>query len=70
MLVEYTKDGGNNFISHQPVSLGNFGELRKRVVMRQFGRIIRHQDFQLRLTITDDVRVQMYGLYADIELDA
>ncbi len=69
MLVEYTKDGGNNYVSHQPVSLGNFGELRKRVPMRQFGRIVRHADFALRLTITDDVRVQFYGLYADIELD-
>ena len=70
MLVEYTKDGGNNYISHQPVSLGNFGELSKRVPMRQFGRIVRHQDFALRLTVTDDVRVQFYSLWADIEPDA
>lgn len=70
MLVEYTKDGGNNYITKESVSLGNFGELRKRVVMRQFGRIIRHQDFALQLTITGDVRVQFYSLWGDMEYDA
>jgi len=69
MLVEYTKDGGNNYISHQPVSLGNFGALRKRVVLRQFGRIVRHQDFNLRFTVTDDVRVQFYRMWGDLNLD-
>ena len=70
MIVEYTKDGGNNYVTHESVSLGDFGELRKRVVMRQFGRIVRHQDFALQLTITDDVRVQFYSLWGDIEVDA
>ncbi len=69
MLVEYTKNGGYTYTQHQPVSLGNFGELRKRVVMRQFGRVVRHQDFNLRFTITDDVRVQFYGLFGNIEAD-
>ncbi len=69
MLVEYTKDGGSNYITHQPVELGDFGELRKRVVMRQFGRIVRHQDFNLRFTVTDDVRVQFYSLWGDVNLD-
>ena len=69
MLVEYTKDGGNNYISHESVSLGNFGDVRKRVPMRHFGRIVRHQDFNFRFTITDDVRVQFYGLYGDMQMD-
>lgn len=69
MLVEYTKDGGNNYISHESVSLGNFGDVRKRVAMRDFGRTVRHQDFNFRFTVTDDVRVQMYGLYGDMQLD-
>lgn len=69
MLVEYTKDGGNNYITHQPVELGDFGELRKRVALRQFGRIVRHQDFNLRFTVSDDVRVQFYSMWGDMELD-
>jgi hypothetical protein len=69
MLVEYSKDGGYNYTSHQPVELGNFGELRKRVALRQFGRIVRHQDFILRFTVTDDVRVQFYSLWGVMNLD-
>jgi hypothetical protein len=38
--------------------------------MRQFGRIVRHQDFALRFTVTDDVRVQFYSLWGDIQPDA
>lgn len=69
MLVEFSKDGGNTWTQKESVSLGNFGELKKRVPMRQFGRIVRHQDFILRFTVTDPVRVQFYGLYGVIEGD-
>ena len=69
MIVEYSKDGGYNYIVKESVSLGNFGQLRKRVPLRQFGRIVRHQDFNLRFTITDAVRAQFYGLWGDIEVD-
>lgn len=69
MIVEYSKDGGYNYIAKESVSLGNFGQLRKRVPLRQFGRIVRHQDFNLRFTITDAVRVQFYTLWGDIEMD-
>lgn len=70
MIVEYSKDGGNTYRHHKSVSLGDFGDKRKRVPLRQFGRIIRHQDFNLRLTVTDNVRVQFYSLWGDMELDA
>lgn len=69
MMVEFTKDGGNTFTHHSSVNLGGWGELRRRVPMRQFGRIVRHADFMLRFTVTDDVRVQFYSLWADIESD-
>jgi len=69
MRVEYTKDGGYTWTTWGDVSLGKFGGQDARVVMRHFGKIIRHKDFMLRFTITDDVRVQMYQLWATIEQD-
>jgi len=69
MLVEYSKDGGNTYVSKESVSLGDFGEKAKRVVLRRFGRITRHKDFVLRLTITDATRFQVYGAFADINID-
>ena len=69
MIVEYTKDGGTTYHNHRPIPLGKFGDARKRVPMRLFGRIVRHQDFNLRFTITDNVRVQFYSLWADLEIE-
>ena len=70
MRVEYSKDGGYSYTTWGTISLGNFGDRRKRVPMRLFGRITRHKDFIPRFTVTDDVQVQMYTLWADIEPDA
>jgi len=61
MMVRYTKDGGYNWVNHSPISLGDIGVYRKRVPLRHFGRLVRHKDFQLELTVTDGVRVQFYG---------
>lgn len=69
MSVEYTKDGGYNYTTWGNISLGKYGDNRARVPMRLFGRIKRYADFALRFTFTDDVRVQMYSLWADIEPD-
>ncbi len=69
MIVEYSKDGGYNYITWGTVSLGKYGNQRARVPVRRFGRITRHKDFILRLSITDDVRVQFYTLWADIQPD-
>ena len=69
MIVEYSKDGGYTYRAHSSISLGDFGEHAKRVVLRQFGRIVRHKDFILRLTITDATRFQAYNAFGDIELD-
>lgn len=67
MLVEYSKDGGRTFTNHSPISLGNWGEHDKRVVLRSFGKVLRNKDFILRLSVTDAVRVQFYSIKADIE---
>ena len=67
MLVKYSKDGGKTFINHSPVSLGNWGEHAKRVVLRSFGQLIRHKDFIIEFSVTDAVRVQFYSVDAKIE---
>ncbi len=69
MRVEYSKDGGYTWITWGTVGLGQYGEQHERVVMREFGQVIRHKDFIMRFTITDDVRVQMYQLWAAPEQD-
>ena len=69
MRVEYSKDGGYNWTIWGNVSLGNYGDQDARVVMRKFGKVTRHKDFILRFVITDDVRVQMYQLWAAPEQD-
>ena len=61
VMVRYTKDGGFNWINGKDIQLGTKGNYRKRVPLRQFGRIVRYKDFQLELIVTDPVRVQFYG---------
>lgn len=66
MTVEYSKDGGVNFVTWGTVKLGGSTDKSKRVRMDNFGRVVRHTDFILRLTITEPVRVEFYGAYAEI----
>lgn len=61
MMVRYSKDGGYNWINHSDVELGPKGDYRKQVFLRNFGRLVRHKDFQLELVVTDAARVQFYG---------
>ena len=61
MIVYYTKDGGNTYTNKGHISLGKFGEHRKRVPLRLFGRLVRNKDFGLKLEITDPVGVRFYG---------
>ena len=63
MIVYYTKDGGVTYTNKGHVSLGKFGEHRKRVPLRLFGRLVRNKDFGLKLEVTDAVGVQFYGAY-------
>jgi hypothetical protein len=61
MIVYYTKDGGNTYTHKGHISLGKFGEHRKRVPLRRFGRLVRNKDFGLKLEVTDPVGVRFYG---------
>jgi hypothetical protein len=67
MLVSYSKDGGKTYTNGSPVSLGNWGDFAKRVVLRHFGRLVRHKDFILQLAVTDAVRFSVYKADAKIE---
>lgn len=66
MIVKYSKDGGITFVTWGTIELGKIGEYRRRVVMRSFGRLVRHTNFVLELSVTDPVRIQYYGLYGEI----
>ena len=61
VMVRYSKDGGFSWKNGRDISLGTKGDYRKRVVLRNFGRLVRYKDFQLELIVTDAVRVQFYG---------
>ena len=68
LIVQYTKDGGNNWISKAPISLGAYGNHRARVPLRQFGRLVRHKDFALKLITTGAFDVKYYGAEMDAEV--
>jgi len=67
LMIRYSKDGGYNWINHSDISLGNIGDYRKRIPIRMFGRLVRNKDFMLELNVTDAVRVQYYGAWANIQ---
>lgn len=66
MTVEYSKDGGVNFVTWGVKKLGGSTDKSNRIRMNNFGRLVRHTDFVLKLTITEPVRVEFYGAYAEI----
>ena len=67
MMIYYTKDGGNTWVNKGRITVGNFGQHNIRVPLRQFGRLVRHKDFALKIVTTDDIGNQYYG--AEIKLN-
>jgi hypothetical protein len=67
MMVRYSKDGGYNWVNHADISLGNKGDHRRKVILRRFGRLAKGKDFVLEFSVSDALRVQIYGLDADIQ---
>lgn len=67
MIVSNTKDGGKTWITHSHIPLGKQGKYQTRVVIRNFGKLVRNKDFSLNFRVTDAVRVQFYSIEADIE---
>lgn len=67
LLIEYSKDGGNSWTAKADQPVGKKGDFRKRVPVRQFGRVVRNRDFAMRITISDPVDFRIYKLYAQIE---
>lgn len=66
MVVKYSKDGGVNFFTHSTVKLGGSTDKSNRITLYNFGRLVRHTDFILQLTIEEPVRVEIYGAYANV----
>jgi len=69
MIVRVSKNGGKTWKVHSHQYIGGWGEYNKRVIMRNFGRVVRYDDFQLEFVVTDAVRVQFYDIVAGEELD-
>ena len=69
MIVENSKDGGKTWITHSHIPLGGWGDTKKRVPLRLFGRVVRNTDFGLRFTVTDAVRAQFYHIDALVNED-
>lgn len=67
-IIYYTKNGGKTWINKGHVSLGKFGDHGRRVPLRQFGRLVRHKEFALRIETTGDFGMQYYG--AEIRIGA
>ena len=67
MRIAYSKDGGNTFTNHSPVKLGGEGSFRTRVSTWGYGRVVRNQDFCLKLRVTDPVEFRIYAIYANHE---
>jgi hypothetical protein len=67
MTLEYTKDGGVTWQAKNELSIGSVGDRQVQVISRLFGRVRKGSGFGLRLTVTDEVPVEMYELWMDIE---
>lgn len=68
MTVRYTKNGGNTWVSWGNINLGALGSYDRRVVMRQFGQLVKHKNFVLELRVSDPVRFQLYSAYMFAEV--
>lgn len=69
MIVSCSKDGGKTWRVHSHISLGGWGQLSRRIVLRRFGRVVRHNDFQLEFRVSEAVQVQFYSIELTEELD-
>lgn len=66
MGVEYSKDGGVTWSTWGDMPMGADGDYGKRIIMNSFGRLVRYTDFVLRLTVTEPVKWEVYGISAQI----
>jgi hypothetical protein len=70
MIVYNSKNGGKTWILHSHIPLGGWGDYNKRVILRNFGRIVRREEFVLKFIVTDAVRVQFYEITSVEDFDA
>jgi hypothetical protein len=69
MIVYISKNGGKTYLVHSHIPLGGWGDFRKRVPIREIGRLVRHKDIMFRFLVTDAVRVQFYDIEATVDFD-
>ena len=68
--VERSLDGGKTFKEFPDISLGRIGETEPKVIHRHPFYIRRKKNAVFRFTVTDDVPMSIYGLWADVERGA
>lgn len=64
--LSVSKDSGNSWGNQRFASIGKIGEYKNLV---RFGQLGQARDFVLKLEISDPVKRQISGVYADIEAD-
>jgi hypothetical protein len=67
LQVRISKDGGYTFTNAKPIDLGKVGNYRKRVPIRQLGRLVRFKELVLEFRTTAPVRLTFYDLQANIQ---
>lgn len=65
VLLEYSKDGGENFVSTGTAQMGEAGETTQRLIWRRLGWM---REFVYRLTVEEQVKVVLVELFADVEV--
>lgn len=65
--MDYSDDGGRTFNSEVSLSLGKVGEYKTRARWKRLGRIPNTR--VLRWKVTDPVQINVYGLFANAEVE-
>ena len=67
LQVSISKDGGYTFTNAKSLDLGKVGDYRKRVPIRQIGRVVRFKELVFEFRTTAPVRLTYYDLQANVQ---
>lgn len=67
VMCKYSKDGGYSWTNHQDISVGNTGDHRRLVILRNFGRLVKGKEIMFELSTSDDVRFVVYAIEGSVE---
>lgn len=67
IIVEFTKNGGRTWTRRDNLRFGVLGDDKHRILARSFGRVKRHDEFDLRFRVPGNCRIKIYELWLDYE---